>query len=379
MASLEQRQDFHVPGDLGRGAKVLRLHRRGSTLAEDAAGSHLGDDLFARPLARIRAALAADHVAVVDWNADAGHGEVAAAVGAGLMAPGMTLGRVSSHVLDGAADGEVAAHAIADAETGLEILAAAGGLETAMAVPVVSEDGAVRGLVYLAWAGRAAPVEAAQWVIASEAEALSAVLEPPAIMGARVLVCHPDRLVAEGIARQAERRLNVIADSCASLDELLHVLERHRPDLIACSEALCEGEALTAVAARVRSAGAAAPVLALARAETPRSIEEALRAGIAGYVAVTEGADRIMEVMAAVLDGRAVLPSPTTAALAPALTSREAEVLEGLDRGLSYVAIANELQVAPSTVKTHARQLFRKLEVGSRTAALHRARSEGLL
>lgn len=377
MVSIEQLHDLDAPAHDRRGGTLLGHGPRDPRGSENGNEPVPREDIFAAPLARIRTALAADHVAAIAWHDDADRGTVAASVGAALLAPGVMLVRASSAALDEAADGRPAVIDTADADTGLELLAAAGGLRTAMAIPF--GGGAYPdGMVYVAWARDAAPVKTAQPVVEDEAAALAAVLEPPVLVGASVLVCHHDRLVAEGIARQAERRLGVIADSCIGLDELLRALERHRPNLIACSETLGDGAVLPAVGARVRAAGAAAPLLALARAETPRSVDEALHAGIAGYVALGDGADRILEVMAAVLDGRAVLPAPATTQ-APVLTEREGEVLEGLDRGLSYVAIARELQVAPSTVKSHARQLFRKLEVGSRTAALHRARSEGLL
>jgi DNA-binding NarL/FixJ family response regulator len=51
------------------------------------------------------------------------------------------------------------------------------------------------------------------------------------------------------------------------------------------------------------------------------------------------------------------------------LTRREAEVLEGLTRGLTNPEIAAELGVHPSTVKSHVATLFRKLGVSNRTQA----------
>lgn len=380
MASLAQQHDPVAPRGAREGITVVRLHRRHGGAGADTSLPPAGPLASARALERLRSALAAEHVAVIAWSSATGHGEVASVAGAALIAPGMALTRSSSLVVGRALDGEPAAHAVARTGTGLEALAAAAGMETAMALPVEGADGGVDGVVYVAWTGAAAPVELAQTTVASEAEALAALLRPPAIVGARVLVCHQDRLVAAGISRHAERRLGVLVDCCTTLEDLLVAVDAARPDLIACGEALDEGEELAAVAARIRAAGSAAPILALARTETARSIDQALRAGIAGYVAVSQGADRILEAMAAVLDGRAVLPSHAgDDHRAPDLTAREREVLDGLDRGLSYVAIAGELQVAPSTVKSHARQLFRKLDVGSRTAALHKARSEGLL
>jgi LuxR family maltose regulon positive regulatory protein len=68
-------------------------------------------------------------------------------------------------------------------------------------------------------------------------------------------------------------------------------------------------------------------------------------------------------------------------ALAPAdaLTEREMDVLCLLARGLSNKAIAEQLVVAPSTVKQHLKNVYAKLDVHSRTQAVARAREQGLL
>ncbi|MDU1122824.1 MAG: LuxR C-terminal-related transcriptional regulator, partial [Dermabacter sp.] len=61
------------------------------------------------------------------------------------------------------------------------------------------------------------------------------------------------------------------------------------------------------------------------------------------------------------------------------LTGRERDVLNALDRGLSNREISEELFLSPTTIKTHLARLYGKLGVSSRTAALARAREEGLL
>jgi len=55
------------------------------------------------------------------------------------------------------------------------------------------------------------------------------------------------------------------------------------------------------------------------------------------------------------------------------LTPREAEVLEVLTRGLSNQQIADELVVSRHTVRRHLSNIFTKLGVASRTAAVAHA------
>ena len=64
---------------------------------------------------------------------------------------------------------------------------------------------------------------------------------------------------------------------------------------------------------------------------------------------------------------------------AAALTARERELLDGLEEGLRFKQIARRLGISEATAKTHARNLFRKLDATSRAEAVHVARERGVL
>ncbi|WP_166268371.1 LuxR C-terminal-related transcriptional regulator [Marinobacter caseinilyticus] len=66
-------------------------------------------------------------------------------------------------------------------------------------------------------------------------------------------------------------------------------------------------------------------------------------------------------------------------ALIEPLSAREQEVLSLIHEGLANKDIALHMKVAATTVKAHIRNLYGKLDVGSRTEALARARQLGLL
>ena len=55
---------------------------------------------------------------------------------------------------------------------------------------------------------------------------------------------------------------------------------------------------------------------------------------------------------------------------APVLTERERQVLTGMASGKSNAQIGRDLYLSEDTIKTHARRLFRKLEVGDRAHAV---------
>lgn len=67
-------------------------------------------------------------------------------------------------------------------------------------------------------------------------------------------------------------------------------------------------------------------------------------------------------------------PRPVAGLIEP-LSAREHEVLRLLAAGLGNRAIADRLVIAPATVKRHLLNIYRKLDVGSRVQALHRARA----
>ena len=61
------------------------------------------------------------------------------------------------------------------------------------------------------------------------------------------------------------------------------------------------------------------------------------------------------------------------------LSAREIDVLHSINHGLSNRAIATDLYISVSTVKTHVSSILRKLDADNRVQALSIARERGLL
>lgn len=80
---------------------------------------------------------------------------------------------------------------------------------------------------------------------------------------------------------------------------------------------------------------------------------------------------------AAASDG-AVPGEPVHAAESP-LSRREAGILEEIARGRSLAEIGEKLHISPLTVKTHVRNIYRKLEAHSRQHAVYLAQQRGFL
>ena len=61
------------------------------------------------------------------------------------------------------------------------------------------------------------------------------------------------------------------------------------------------------------------------------------------------------------------------------LTSRETEVLQHLSRGKSYTMIADDLYINKETVRTHIKNIYQKLNVHSKAAAIEKAMKDRLI
>ncbi len=90
--------------------------------------------------------------------------------------------------------------------------------------------------------------------------------------------------------------------------------------------------------------------------------------------------DNLRALVTAGLQARKLLPSrPQTSRLPDPLTAAEVRVLEKLPQRLTYADMASDLNLSLNTVKTHLRHTYMKLGATSRSTAVKRATSLGLL
>lgn len=131
-------------------------------------------------------------------------------------------------------------------------------------------------------------------------------------------------------------------------------------------------------------------VLLLSAHDESSVVYQALQAGVAGFLPKESTRAEIVDAVLACAAGRDVLPPSLAAGLVgevrrrsepvgPTLSAREREVLALIAQGSSIPAIATQLFLAPSTVKTHVQRLYEKLGVSDRAAAVAAAMRQGLL
>jgi DNA-binding NarL/FixJ family response regulator len=75
----------------------------------------------------------------------------------------------------------------------------------------------------------------------------------------------------------------------------------------------------------------------------------------------------------------AATAAPRSEALPVALSKRESEVLDLIARGFIYSEIAQQMGLGVSTIQTHVRNIYGKLDVHNKTEAVFEARQLGLL
>ncbi|MBO9561533.1 MAG: response regulator transcription factor [Niastella sp.] len=136
---------------------------------------------------------------------------------------------------------------------------------------------------------------------------------------------------------------------------------------------------------KIRQQHADLPVIMLTVFEDNDNIFNAICAGASGYL-LKKSFDQIIPALKDVLAGGAPMtgsiakkvltlfprPAQTQIEEEKLLSSREQELLQLLIKGYSYKMIAEELNIALETVRSHIKKIYRKLQVNSATEAIYK-------
>jgi DNA-binding NarL/FixJ family response regulator len=201
----------------------------------------------------------------------------------------------------------------------------------------------------------------------------------------RILLVDDHTILRDGLRNilELESDLLVVGEAISG-NEVLPKVNLLKPDIILMDINLpgCNGIEVTT---QIKKAGCVSKVLVLTMYSHDEYFMSAIRAGADGYLLKDSPSEIVVEAIRTVAKGESIIqPSLTKKLLAyyqerdtkshssedDRLTDREKEILICLVEGLSNKEIADRLFISDNTVKIHVSNIYKKMNVRSRSQAV---------
>ena len=171
----------------------------------------------------------------------------------------------------------------------------------------------------------------------------------------------------------------------------VELVAQHRPDIVVMDIWLPRLSGIEAT--RKIAQGNATRVLILSQHDSWSYVEDALKAGAAGYLVKTSSGFQLLTALRAIREGKSYLspeiagrvvdavvrPDRSTSSALGALSGREREVLQLIGEGLSSKEIAESLGVSARTVEAHRANVMEKLGIHKVAGLVRFAIREGII
>jgi len=211
----------------------------------------------------------------------------------------------------------------------------------------------------------------------------------------RLLLVDDHQVVLEGLASMlASQAMRVVIQAATTdAEEALRLAGQRQPDVVLLDVRLKGASGLDLCQELVRRHHGL-KVVFFTVYDDEQYLFQALRVGASGFLLKTTTGPELADHLDRVMDGEVVVDPSLAGRVAMTaarlqsgefwpgarlgLTQRESEVLGLMVRGLSNRAIALRLSIGEDTVKTHARGVYRKLDVAERSQAVTVALREGI-
>jgi DNA-binding NarL/FixJ family response regulator len=200
----------------------------------------------------------------------------------------------------------------------------------------------------------------------------------------RVLCVDDHRIVREGIALIISRQPDMeVIGSAATGEEAVMLFKRERPDVTLMDLQLPTMSGLETIQA-IRREDADARIIVLTMYQGDEDIHRSLAAGATTYLLKDTLSDDLIRFVREVHAGRRPIRPDVKARLEeraaqPTLTPREIQVMELVSEGRRNKEIAAILGISEETVQVHLKNIFAKLKVSERTAAVNVALRRGIV
>jgi len=202
----------------------------------------------------------------------------------------------------------------------------------------------------------------------------------PASETITVAIIEDNRLVREALTAMLERLPDVRVVSSPVADA--QFLADNRPHVVLLDVGLRDHDSLS-LAASLKKDTPEAKIIVMDLMPVQEEIVEFVNLGVSGFVLKDATFDEFVGTIRSVANGQKVLPPRMTESLFSQIakesgardarvledvrmTRREREVIELIGEGLSNKEIANRLNIATHTVKSHVRNVMEKLALHTR-------------
>ncbi|HSP88422.1 MAG TPA: response regulator transcription factor [Ignavibacteriaceae bacterium] len=203
----------------------------------------------------------------------------------------------------------------------------------------------------------------------------------------RVVIVEDDKLIREGFASLVNESDKFICtahyDTC---ENAIKNLAKDDPQIILMDIGLPGISGIEGIR-RIKKIRPQIDIIIVTVHEDDHKVFEALCAGASGYLTKNISPQKLLEAIDETQRGGAPMTTNIARMVVRSfqrsnetpLSSRETEVLQHMAKGKSYTMIADELFIDKETVRTHIKNIYRKLEVNSKSEAIDKANRERLI
>ena len=210
----------------------------------------------------------------------------------------------------------------------------------------------------------------------------------------KVILCDDQLIVIEGLRKiiESDPEIKVIG-AASNGEELIELLANSKPDLILTDLKMPVMNGIIATR-KIRHEFPNIHVLALTTYDDDEWVFDALQAGAEGYLLKDLPPDQLIQAIKGTMEGNAYIDPKVTRKVIKQtqfpvdhlesqldfdLTEREDEILRLIAHGLSNGDIAEQLFLSEGTIRNYTKNIFKKLDVTTRTQAAVLAIKYGLV